>query len=253
MKSKEKISIITAVFNGEAHIEDAIKSVQTQTYPNIEHIIIDGGSTDATLSIIAKYRGAYLRLLSEKDEGIYDAMNKGFAMATGSIIGILHSDDVFENSEVIERVASAFGEQKCALVYGDLVYVDKSDTSKIIRYWKSGDFSAHRLSRGWMPPHPTLFCSSSYLHTKKFFNLSYLIAADYDLIQRLFSDTSVKYRYIPETLVRMRMGGTSNKNIRNLIRKTCEDYRAIRANKTGGIFTLVCKNIRKIPQFFLRK
>lgn len=247
-----KVSIITAVYNNKEHIEDCLKSVIDQDYKNIEYIIIDGGSTDGTLEIVNRYKDSISIVISEPDNGIYDALNKGIRLATGDIIGILHSDDLYANEYVVQKVVKAFIEHHVQGVYGDLVYIDRNNTNKVIRYWKGGEYKLDLLKRGWMSPHPTFFVKKEIYDKYGFFDTTYKIASDYDLILRFLWQHKISIHYIPEVLIKMKMGGISNKRVKHIITKSLEDYRALRSNKVGGILTLFFKNILKIPQFFRR-
>jgi glycosyltransferase len=242
-----KVSIITSVYNNKDTIEDAIKSVLNQNYKNIEYIVIDGGSTDGTTDIIKKYQDKISKFISEPDNGIYDGLNKGIKSATGDVIAFLHSDDVYADDEVIAKVAKVFEKYNCNGVYGDLVYVSKS-SDKVIRYWKSGEFSIDKLKKGWMPPHPALFLKKEIYQKYGLFDLNFKIAADYDFMLRILKNNP-KLIYIPEVLYNMRTGGESNKSLKNIILKSKEDYKALKKNKIGGINTLIYKNLVKIPQF----
>jgi len=245
-----KISIICSVFNNKETIAEAIESVLGQTYANIELIVIDGSSTDGTLDVIRTYQERIAILVSEPDNGIYDGLNKGISCATGDVIGFLHSDDLYQDDRVIERVAQAFGEFDVDSVYGDLLYVSKEAPEKVIRYWKSGAFKPAKLRRGWMPPHPTLFIRRSVYRQYGLFDTRFSIAADYDLILRFLGKQGISTHYIPTVFIKMRMGGKSNSNLSNVLRKSYEDLRVLRNNEIGGISTLFLKNICKIPQFF---
>ncbi|MCW3807697.1 glycosyltransferase family 2 protein [Plebeiibacterium marinum] len=244
------ISIITATYNAEKTIETAIKSVLNQSYPNIEYIIVDGNSSDNTLNIINSYKSKIHHIISEPDKGIYDAINKGIQLASGNIIGVLHADDVFYNEKTLEQIANTFLNEDCDATYGDLQYVNASNIEKIIRYWKSSIFTPKLLKTGWMPPHPTLFVKKEIFEQIGTYNLKYKIAADYDFILRLFSNRSYKFKYIPSVITRMRVGGASNKSIKNIIRKSKEDIDALKQNNIGGVFILIWKNLSKLPQFF---
>ena len=244
-----KVSVVTAVFNSEKTIAQAVESVLSQNYPAVESVVIDGNSCDATLSILEPYRSRLGKLISEPDDGIYDALNKGIRHATGDVIGFLHADDLFENDGVLGKVAAAFEDPDVDAVYGDLVYVSHDNAERVIRYWKSGSYDQTSLSRGWMPPHPTFYVRRSVYERLGGFNEAYRIAADYDCILRFLGLGGICVAYIPEVLVRMRVGGESNRSLINIIRKSREDYRAIRENDIGGLITLLAKNIRKLPQF----
>jgi glycosyltransferase len=248
-----KISIITAVYNNHAHIQQCIQSVLSQTYANIEHIIIDGYSNDGTTDVIRRYESKISRWISEPDKGIYDALNKGIKLATGDVIGFLHSDDMFANDTIIEKIANRFADKGCDATYGDLLYVSKTDPSKIIRYWKSCPFDAANFRKGWMPAHPTLFMTKKVYETFGSFNLQYHIASDYDLMLRTAGSGKLKCEYIAEVITHMRVGGASNKSLKNIWIKSYEDWQALRANKTGGITTLIRKNTSKLSQFFHRQ
>lgn len=243
-----KISIITAVWNNRDTIKDAIESVLSQTYSDVEYIIIDGGSTDGTVDIIRSYGDRIDKFVSEKDKGIYDALNKGVKLATGDIIGFLHSDDVFADENSAAKIAEAFSVNTDG-VYSDLVYTPKGDISKILRYWESRSYTPELLSRGWMPAHPTLYLRREVYERFGMFDLNFRIAADYDFILRVFK-SGINTVYIPEVLYKMRLGGASNRSLKNIVRKSREDYRAIKANRVGGLGTLFIKNFSKIGQFF---
>ncbi len=212
-----KISIITPVLNAVDTIEDCIKSVQTQTYKNLEHIIIDGGSTDGTLEKIKKLFNDKMKVVSEPDEGIYDALNKGIKLATGEIIGILHANDFYPNDRVLEMVAEVFLNYDVDSCYGDLVYVDKWDTSKIIRYWRSGYYKHGMFRWGWHPPHPTFFVKKQVYEKYGLYNTSFKIAGDYELMLRFLEKYKISTYYIPSILVNMRIGGKSNQSLKNII------------------------------------
>jgi len=244
------ISIITVVYNNAYHVEDAIKSVLSQSYQDVEYVVIDGGSTDGTLEIIEKYRDSIPVFLSESDRGIYDALNKGLALATGDVIGIMHSDDSYADEKVLEEVAAIFDDQTVDAVYGDLEYVANGDTNHVIRHWRSGEYSPLRLKWGWMPPHPTLFLHRRVIEQWGVFDTKLTIAADYDTILRYFGKGRISALYIKRVLVKMRVGGESNKSLKNIIRKSREDYLVLKRNGVGGIGALVWKNLSKLGQFF---
>jgi len=244
-----KISIITAVYNAKDTIADAIESVLLQSYGEIEYIIIDGGSNDGTIDIIKSYGDKIHKFVSKKDNGIYDALNKGIALASGDVIGFLHSDDVYNDTRTIERIAREFSKaQNIDGVYGDLLYVQKHNTNNIVRYWKSKLFSPSLLKAGWMPPHPTLFLKKEVYDKYKSFDLSFKIASDYDFMLRVLSG-GANVVYIDDILYKMRVGGESNKSVQNIWLKTKEDYKALKKNNIGGVGSLVLKNLSKIMQF----
>lgn len=244
-----KISVITAVFNRVGTVREAVESVQAQSHDDVEHIVVDGASTDGTLEVLQLCLSKSARLFSEKDKGIYDALNKGLRLASGDVIGFMHSDDFFADSSVLSDVAIAFADPDVMAVYGDLQYVDKVDTDRVIRNWKSGVFKPERLRRGWMPPHPTLYVRRSVVEKLGGFDTTFKIAADYDSVLRYFSSPSFKVRYVPRVLVKMRVGGESNRSISRILRKTREDYRALRQNRVGGLVALFFKNVSKVGQF----
>lgn len=247
-----KISVITAVYNNKEMIRHALDSVSEQTYKNIEHIIIDGASTDGTKEIIESYSRLPGIFKSEPDGGIYDALNKGVKCATGDIICFLHADDVFANDDVLTQVVQTFETENVDSLYGDLEYVSKEDTTKVIRYWKSGAYTAKRLKWGWMPPHPAFFVKRDVYTQHGLFDTSYKIAADYDFILRVLGLKSISTVYLPAVLYKMRVGGISNRSVKTIIHKSLEDYRALKSNEIGNILTLIYKNLSKVPQFFLR-
>jgi glycosyltransferase len=248
-----KISIITAVYNNENTIEDAIKSVLSQTHGDIEYILIDGASSDGTLDIVKKYDEKIDTIVSEKDGGIYDALNKGIEKATGDVVCFLHSDDIYENEDVVKKVNNLFEEQQVDSVYGDLVYVKKENVDKVVRYWKSGEFEYKKLKTGWMPPHPTFFVKREVYEKYGGFDTNFRIAADYDTILRFLGVQKISTAYLPEVLIKMRLGGESNKSLANLKNKTVEDIKALRKNSIGGYQTILMKNISKLPQFLKSK
>ena len=252
-----KISIITATYNSENTIKDTIESVLSQTYNDLEYIIIDGLSQDSTLSIVKKYESDFygkMRIISEKDNGIYDALNKGIKNATGDIIAFIHADDILANSNVLENVVKEFDRNDCELLYGDLLYVN-CDNTKTIRYWKSEVFSRRMLARGWMPAHPTLYLKREIYTKIGHFDTTYKISADYDFILRVFSQIDEsKTVYLPLVLVKMRIGGVSNSGFNNIRKKMEEDLRAIKKNKIrNSILVLFLKNLSKIPQLIFKQ
>lgn len=247
-----KISIVTAVYNNSETIAGALDSVLAQTDADFEFIVMDGGSTDGTLEILNRYADRLSVLVSEPDGGIYDALNKGIRRASGEVVGFLHSDDLFADAGVLKRVADAFADPQVAAVYGDLLYVRKDDPDKVVRCWRAGAFSRERLGWGWMPPHPTFYVRRAVYERLGLFDTSYRIAADYDCMLRFLGRGGVRVGYIPEVLVKMRVGGASNRSLKNILCKSREDYRALKSNGVGGIGALVWKNLSKLPQFVVR-
>lgn len=247
-----KLSIITAVYNREATVGQAISSVAAQSYRDVEHLIIDGASTDGTLDAVQSLARPGMRVISEPDRGIYDALNKGIQAATGDVVGLVHSDDFFAHDRVLENVAIAFRRTGADAVYGDLDYVAAADTNKIIRHWRSGEFAPHRLARGWMPPHPTLFVRRDAMLRFGLYDTEYRIAADYEAVLRWFGKGGLSLAYVPEVLVKMRVGGESNRSLGRIIHKSREDYRALRSNGVGGLGALAWKNLSKLPQFLTK-
>lgn len=245
-----KISIITVCYNSENTIEDTIKSVVNQTYPNIEYIVIDGGSIDKTLSIINKYKEKITTIISEKDNGIYDAINKGINLATGDIIGNLNSDDFYVDENVIADVVTKFEDEKTDTLYSDLYYVDALDTNKIIRYWKSKQYKEGMFLKGWMPPHPTFFVKKEIYQKYGLFDLQFKSAADYEIMLRFIHRYNVSISYLPRVIVKMRVGGMSNASLSNRIKANQEDRRAWEVNGLKPhVFTLIFKPLSKILQF----
>ncbi|WP_445666630.1 glycosyltransferase family 2 protein [Fodinibius sp. AD559] len=247
-----KVSIITPCYNSEATIIESVQSVQDQSYDNIEHIIIDGNSEDETLEVLHNYRAGIDKLISENDEGIYNAINKGILRATGDIIGILNADDKYISNDVIEMVVASFKKEETSAVYGDLQYLD-SNADKLLRNWEAGPFALKKFENGWMPPHPTLFVRSELYEEYGLYNEEFDIAADYELILRFLYKNEVPVSYIPEVLVQMRSGGVSNDGLKSRIQAFIEDYKAWKNNDLGtmtGLKAQILKRTTKIEQFF---
>ncbi|TCJ39576.1 glycosyltransferase family 2 protein [Parafrankia sp. BMG5.11] len=247
-----RISVVTAVYNRANTIVQAMESVRGQTYPDVEHIIQDGGSSDGTLERIVSM-GSGFSLVSEHDNGIYDAINRGIARASGDVIGLMHSDDYFADDHILERVTALFADSTVDGVYGDLQYVSGADTDKIVRHWHSGYYMPKMLARGWMPPHPTLYLRREIFERLGTYDTTFSIAADYDAMLRYLAKGRIKLAYLPEVMVKMRLGGESNRSVGRIIRKSLEDYRAIKRNGVGGFGTLAAKNLSKISQFFVKE
>ncbi|MDR7127125.1 glycosyltransferase family 2 protein [Pseudotabrizicola sp. 4114] len=247
-----KITVIMAAYNSQVTIGPAISSFLNQSYSDKELLVIDGASRDATCEIVKGFASPEISVLSEPDTGIYDALNKGIAKARGDVIGILHTDDLFAHSAVLDRVAEAFHRGDIDGVYGDLEYVAKDDPARVIRYWQSEPYHPALLKRGWMPPHPTLFLRREVFERHGAYDTSFRIAADYDAMLRWLTKGQLRLAHIPEVLVKMRVGGESNRSLSRILTKSAEDYRALRRNGVGGIGTLVAKNLSKLPQFLRR-
>ncbi len=244
-----KISVVTAVYNRVATIGPAIASVQAQSHADVEHVLQDGASKDGTLEVISRIESASKYLVSEPDNGIYDAINRGIARASGDVIGLMHSDDLFAHDHVLAKVAKALEDPHIDGAFGDLQYVAFADTTRIVRHWRSEEYHPSKLRRGWMPPHPTLYLRREVFERWGLYDTDFRIAADYDAMLRYLVNGNISLAYIPEVLVKMRMGGESNRSIGRIISKSCEDFRAIRRNGVGGFGTLVLKNFSKITQF----
>jgi glycosyltransferase len=242
------ISIITATFNSASTLRDCLTSVSSQ-HITAEHLIIDGVSTDKTLSIVNSYPHI-AKTISEPDRGIYDAMNKGIALATADVIGILNSDDFYADRDVLAKVAQVFTKDGVDSCYGDLVYVDPANISRITRVWKSGPFHINNFFWGWMPPHPTFFVRRTVYEKYGMFNLNLGSAADYELMLRFLVKHKITMAYIPEVLVKMRAGGVSNVSLRNRLKANRMDRKAWEVNGLEPFpWTTCLKPLRKIGQF----
>jgi len=253
MNNSLKISIITVAFNSVGTIKDTIESILLQDYKNVEYIIIDAGSTDGTVELVKSFGNQITYFNSESDNGIYDGMNKGIKFATGDLIGILNSDDFYPNNFILSNVASTFLRNKCDAVYGDLVYVKENDKNKIVRYWQAGQYSALKLKRGWMLPHPTFFVKRSVYDKYGLYNTKLKNAADYEMILKLLYKHNILVKYIPMILVNMRMGGASNSSLMNRIKANKEDGLAWTKNQLNKpMFIRIKKPLQKIRQFFLK-
>ncbi|MDA8805038.1 glycosyltransferase [Candidatus Pelagibacter bacterium] len=248
-----KVSIITVTLNSITTINDCINSVKEQKYNNIEHIIIDGGSTDGTLSLLESKKDQFAILVSELDKGIYDAMNKGINIATGDIIGFLNSDDFYVNENVISKIITLFKKNDSLEgCYSDLIYIDKFDITKTIRYWKSSEFRSGLFSKGWSPPHTTFFVRNSIYKKFGCFNLNYQISSDIDLMMRFLEIHRINVQYVPEIWIKMRMGGASNKSVRSIINQNLEVLNALAKNNLPSNFLIfsIFKIISRVKQFF---
>lgn len=248
----KKVSIITVVFNNASTLGCCIESVASQSYP-VEHIIIDGGSTDGTLDVINKHRHHLAKVISEPDTGIYDAMNKGIRLASGDIIGILNSDDFYVGPHVIEKVVKRFQVNGADAVFADLVYVNPDNLERVVRYYSGAGFSPAKFAWGWMPPHPTIFLRRELYERYGMFRTDYEIAADYELTARFFTRHKIKYVYLPEITVKMRTGGVSTRSLKS---NWILNREILRACGENGIKTnmakVYSKYFRKVMQLFMR-
>jgi glycosyltransferase involved in cell wall biosynthesis len=249
-----KVSIITPTFNSADTLQDTIHSIGIQTHSDIEYIIIDGGSKDGTIDIIKKNVDLIAYWISEPDHGIYDAMNKGISMATGEIIAILNSDDFYVHEYVISEVVNCFKRNQVDSIYGNLQYVGRENTSKVIRHWVSGHYQRRKFLFGWMPPHPAFFVKRKLYLFLGQFNTQLKTSADYELMLRFLYKHKVSSHYLPELLVKMRVGGASNQSWKKRVIANLEDRRAWKMNGLQPyFFTAVLKPLRKINQFFISR
>jgi len=248
-----KISIVTVALNARETIADTLGSVAAQTHADVEHIVIDGGSTDGTLDVVGRYRDRLARVVSEPDRGLYDAMNKGIRLASGEVVGTLNADDVYADRSVLETVASAFADPDLDALYGDLVYVDRNDTSRVVRYWTSCDYRDGLFERGWIPAHPTFFVRRRVYERYGLFDTRYHYHADTELTLRFLAVAHIRSRYLPRIMVRMRLGGHTNRSLVNIMRGNLESYRACKAHGldvTPLYFPI--KFLSRLPQFLRR-
>lgn len=239
------------MLNRRNTVVDTLQSVAEQDYGAVEHVIQDGQSGDGTLDAIRQVAGPHVHMESCQDTGIYDAINKGLARVSGDVIGLLHSDDIFAGPHILSEVARML-EQNPELdgLYGDLDYVSARDTSRIVRAWRSGEYTPQKLRRGWMLPHPTLYLRRDVFDRWGVYDTSYRISADYDALLRYMITGKVRLGYLHKVMVKMRTGGASNGSLRAIWQKSCEDYRVIRTHHIGGFGVLAQKNLRKIRQLY---
>ncbi len=245
-EERPKISIVTAVYNCRSTIEDTIRSVRSQSYDNVEHVVIDGASTDGTTEVLRAHADEIATLVSEPDRGIYDALNKGIERCTGDIVGILHADDFYANESVLAEVAEAFRDIGVDAVFADVEFVDPSRPTRVVRHYSSKGFSRRSLARGMMPAHPTLFVRRSVYERLGRYSLDYKIASDFDMIVRMFGSGDVPFAYLPRVLVRMRTGGLSTRSWRSNLLLNREILAICRAH---GIRT----NVFKVYSKYLSK
>lgn len=250
-----KVSIITVTYNSARTLSRAMRSVCRQTYKDIEYILVDGESADSTVNIIKDFASHYsfIRYISESDKGIYDAINKGIQMATGKVIGILNSDDELYSSETITHIVNQMEQTGADILYGNLLYCKydaiEHNPPRVVRYWESKEFRLQDLKHGWMPAHPTLYCKREVFDQVGPYRTDFRIAADYEFILRAFSQPQIKTTYLPEIIVRMEVGGISNRDIRSLLLKSKEDRRTMKMHGLNPCITLCFKIISKIRQY----
>jgi len=245
-----KITVITACYNSGATVADAIRSVAAQDYGGVEHLVIDGGSKDGTQDIVKTLGLKVARFTSEPDHGIYDALNKGIRAATGDVVGIMHSDDLYANASVLSHVAQFMAEKGVDSCYGDLVYVERAAPDKVVRTWRSGDYDRENFRRGWMPPHPAFFLKRSVYEKYGLYSLDFPLASDYELMLRMLYRHGVTTAYLPEVLVKMRCGGTSRAGVVNTSKMLMENYRSWTSNDLPvSPFTILMKPLSKLGQF----
>jgi len=241
-----KISLLTVSYNSETTIKDTIESIRSQDYDTIEYIVVDGNSKDGTVQIIKSYDSVVTKWISEPDKGIYDAMNKAIGLATGEVVGILNSDDFYFDSTIISKVAAAFENQAIDAVFGDLIFVDPNNLQKTVRTYSSAKWNPSKFAKGFMPAHPTFFVRRKYYEQFGVFKTDYKIAADYELLIRFLYVNKLRYQYLPITMVKMRRGGVSSRNVTSNIVLNSEIIRACREN---GIST----NVFKVyPKYFTK-
>lgn len=247
-----KVSIITVCFNIAETIEDTIKSVLSQDYRDIEYIVVDGDSTDGTLDIINRYKNDIAKVISEPDNGIYDAMNKGLRLSNGSIVAALNGDDVYAEKTTVSRMAEFIQSNGLDAAYGDLVYINHNNTDHVTRFWKPGDYKEGAFCRGWVLPHPTFFCRKEIFERYGYFNDTLQIAADFELMLRFIEKHRIKVGYRPEIIVKMRTAGKANV-LRGMICGNLEIIRSFRLNDLRlSPWFFVCKPITKVAQLFAR-
>jgi glycosyltransferase involved in cell wall biosynthesis len=248
-----KFSIITVCYNSEATIEQTIKSVLGQTFKDFEYIVIDGGSKDGTIAILEKYK-KQIKYISEKDNGIYDAMNKGLKMALGEVVGVIGSDDFYPSADILEVVAEAFDKNKTDAIYGDVQYVNAVDINKIVRYWRESNYDKNNWLKGWMPPHVSFYLKKEKFDQFGIYKTDYTCAGDYELMLRMLYKNNASAAYVPKVLMTMRTGGTSNATLKHRLTANKEDRRAWRENNLSPKwYTLLWKPLSKITQLFKKQ
>ena len=248
-----KVSIITIAYNNSETISETVESVLKQSYNNIEYIIIDGQSIDNTVEIIKSYGDRISKYISEKDNGIYDAMNKGVTLAKGDIIGFINADDKLNSNDCVSEIVKVFQIQNADVVYGDKIYTEANNPDKVVRYWKSGEYNKNNFKKGWMPPHLSTYIRREFYEKYGKFRTDFKIAADYELMFRFMYKYNAKSKYLPKIIARMRAGGISNKSLKNILISNYEVYKSWRVNGFGiSPFIIVRKPVSKIIQLFMR-
>lgn len=246
-----KVTIITVTYNAAKFLRSCIDSVMSQNYSDIEHIVVDGGSTDGTVDIIRSYEAHISQWISEKDRGMYDGINKGMKMATGDIIGILNSDDMLASPDVITEIVACFKQHRVDSLYGDLVYVDQMNTRKVIRYWKGFSYKRYRFTYGWMPAHPTFYFRRDLLEHLGGYESHYFTAADYEFMARYLYKYRISAVYLPRLIVKMRVGGQSNRNLMSRLRANRRDYLAMKRNQIPFPHVAsILKPLIKLKQYY---
>ncbi|MFU0865339.1 glycosyltransferase family 2 protein [Kluyvera ascorbata] len=245
-----RVTIITATYNSQKTIRDTLLSLERQSYHDIEYIVVDGASTDSTLEIIKNTSSRVSTIISEPDKGIYDALNKGIKVSSGDVIGFLHSDDLFAYDDAVKDLVEAFQLTGRDAIYGDLEYVSYADVHKRIRLWKSGYYNRIKIKLGWMPPHPAFYMKRSCYDTFGGFSLKYRISADYDSLLRYILKNKVSISYLSKIIVKMRVGGISNRSLSSMFKKSSEDIQIMKNNNLIWPLALALKNLSKLPQFF---
>lgn len=246
-----KVSIITVTYNSAKYVDDCINSIIRQNYKNIEYIIVDGNSTDGTLDIIKKYSSNIYKWISEEDNGMYDALNKGMQLATGDVIGILNSDDVLASADIISEIVNCFQKNNVDSLYGDLVYVDPFDLQKVLRFWKGLPYDRRRFTYGWMPAHPTFYIRRELIEKFGGYESHYFTAADFEFMARYLYRFKISSYYLPKLIVKMRAGGASNESFTGRLKANRRDYLAMKKNKIPfPLIVSILKPLIKMPQFY---
>lgn len=246
-----KVSVITVTYNSAKYLQSCIDSVAAQDYNNVEYIIIDGGSTDETISIIKNNESKIAKWVSEKDKGMYDAINKGMQIASGEIIGLLNSDDMYYATDVVSNIVKCFSEQKVDSVYADLAYVDPDETRRVMRYWRGMRYQRLRFLYGWMPAHPTFYVKKEIIQQLGNYEIHYFTACDYEFMARYLFKHRISSYYLPKLIVKMRKGGQSNGSVFRRLRANRRDYLAMKQNKIPmPLLVSFLKPLRKLPQYY---